>query len=224
MVDLKQIRYFMACVKTGSFSKAAELLFTTQPSVSKVIKAMEDEMNVLLFERYAKGISLTPDGKRIYSYAKKVMENLEKIETSGSARKAVQLSVSYNPSLWFADIFIDFFHEHEKEEICYQIYAAETQEILQRVQERTDDIGFIYVMKNQLPAFQYYITRNYLEFEPVLQTDVMMYGGKHFHKEKKDLERINLLEVRMIRSFMDEFSPENYWEMLDLSGWRIQCN
>jgi DNA-binding transcriptional LysR family regulator len=99
----------MACVQTGSFSKAAELLFTTQPSVSKIIKSMEDEMNVSLFERYAKGIILTPEGKRIYSYAKKVMENLEKIETNSITRKTVQLSVSYNPSLWFADIFIDFF-------------------------------------------------------------------------------------------------------------------
>lgn len=219
MIDLKQIRCFMACVQTGSFSKAAELLFTTQPSVSKIIKSMEDEMNVSLFERYAKGIILTPEGKRIYSYAKKVMENLEKIETNSITRKTVQLSVSYNPSLWFADIFIDFFHEHEKEEICYQIYAAGTREILQRVQERTDDIGFIHVMKNQLPAFQYYITRNYLEFEPVLQTDVMMYGGKYFYKEKeKNQERIKLSEVRLIRSFMDEFSPENYWEMLDEYG------
>lgn len=219
MIDLKQIRYFMACVQTGSFSKAAELLFTTQPSVSKIIKSMEDEMKVSLFERYAKGISLTPEGKRIYGYAKKVMENLEKIETSSISRKTVQLSVSYNPSLWFADVFIDFFHEHEKEEICYQIYSAETRKILQRVQERTDDIGFIYVMKNQLPAFQYYITRNYLEFEPILQTDVMVYGGEHFSREKQyGQERINLSDVRLIRNFMDEFSPDNYWEMLDEYG------
>lgn len=219
MIDLKQIRYFMACVQTGSFSKAAELLFTTQPSVSKIIKSMEDEMKVSLFERYAKGISLTPEGKRIYSYAKKVMENLEKIETSSMTRKAVQLSVSYNPSLWFADVFIDFFHEHEKDEICYQIHSAETKEILQRVQERADDIGFIYVMKNQLPAFQYYITRNYLEFEPILQTDVMVYGGEHFSREKRDgQERINLSEVRLIRNFMDEFSPDNYWEISDGYG------
>ena len=65
MVDLKQIQCFVACVQTGSFSKAAELLFTTQPSVSKIIKAMEEQMKVPLFERYAKGISLTSEGERI---------------------------------------------------------------------------------------------------------------------------------------------------------------
>ena len=42
MLNIKQIQYFAACAKTGSFSQAAELLFTTQSNVSKVIRSMED--------------------------------------------------------------------------------------------------------------------------------------------------------------------------------------
>lgn len=44
MLNIKQIQYFAACAKTGSFSQAAELLFTTQSNVSKVIRSMEDDM------------------------------------------------------------------------------------------------------------------------------------------------------------------------------------
>lgn len=216
MIDLKQIQYFLACVETGSFSKAAELLFTTQPSVSKIIKAMEDEMSVLLFERYSKGIGLTPEGEKIYGYAKNIMENIEKIEKSKLIKKMTHLSISYNPGLWFDDVFVDFFHEHEHEDICYQVYSAETREIIQRVKERTDDVGFMYVMKNQFPAFQYYLVRNYMCFEPLLQTDVVIYMGEDFHKEKKD--KFQLSEIRLIRRFMDEFSPENYREILDEQG------
>ena len=219
MVDLKQIQCFVACVQTGSFSKAAELLFTTQPSVSKIIKAMEEQMKVPLFERYAKGISLTPEGERIYHYAKKVLENLEKMENTEFTKRKEQLLISCNPSSWFADMFVEFFHGHEQEDICYQVYSAGTREIVRRVQERMDDIGFVYVMKNQLSAFQYYIGRNYLNFEPLLQTDAMIYRGKHLHSEKeKDTEGVNLSEIRLIQRFPNEFSPENYWEILDKEG------
>lgn len=80
MVDLKQIQYFIVCVEKESFSNAAEQLFTTQPNVSKAIKALEDEMGFRLFERHPRGISLTEDGKLLYQYAKNLDDNLQKIE------------------------------------------------------------------------------------------------------------------------------------------------
>lgn len=42
-MDTKEIQCFVACAQTGSFSKAAEALYTTQSSVSKIIKAMEEK-------------------------------------------------------------------------------------------------------------------------------------------------------------------------------------
>lgn len=80
MIDLKQIQYFIVCVEKESFSNAAEILFTTQPNVSKAIKALEEEMGFQLFERHARGIRLTVDGKLLYEYAKNIDENLQKIE------------------------------------------------------------------------------------------------------------------------------------------------
>ena len=59
MLDLKQLKYFIVCAETGSISEAAKLLYTTQPSVSKAIKALEEEMGIVLFERMPRGIALT---------------------------------------------------------------------------------------------------------------------------------------------------------------------
>ena len=59
MLDLKQLKYFIVCAETGSISEAARLLYTTQPSVSKVIKSLENDMGILLFERMPRGITLT---------------------------------------------------------------------------------------------------------------------------------------------------------------------
>ena len=49
-MDLKQLQYFVVCAQTGSFSDAAKVLYSTQPSVSKVVKALEDALGMQLFE------------------------------------------------------------------------------------------------------------------------------------------------------------------------------
>ena len=62
MLDLKQLKYFIVCAETGSISEAARLLYTTQPSVSKAIKALENDMGIVLFDRMPRGIVLTAQG------------------------------------------------------------------------------------------------------------------------------------------------------------------
>lgn len=219
MVDLKQIQYFVTCAQAGSFSRAAENLYTTQPSVSKVIKAMEEEMNIRLFERYAKGIGLTSDGERIYYYAKLVLDNIEKMQNPVQGTNKEQLLVSSSPNAWFSDRFLEFYHDHEQDNLHYQIYSADMHEIVKRVQDRTDDIGFVDVMKNQFAAFQYYISRNYLEFEPLLQTHVMLYQGKNEKSDSGSLKQeIKFSELRLIQHFPDEFSADHYREIQDQYG------
>ena len=49
MIDIKQLKYFITCADAGSFSEAASVLYTTQSSVSKVIREQEEEMQASLF-------------------------------------------------------------------------------------------------------------------------------------------------------------------------------
>lgn len=55
-MDLKQLQYLVTCAQAGSFSDAAKILYSTQSSVSKVIKALEDNLGMQLFERLPRGI------------------------------------------------------------------------------------------------------------------------------------------------------------------------
>ena len=79
-MELKQLQYFLICAQELSFSGAAQRLFTTQPNVSKVIKALEEELGQLLFERHAKGSSLTEAGENLYEYALNIQENIQQIQ------------------------------------------------------------------------------------------------------------------------------------------------
>ena len=58
-MDLKQLQYFVVSVDCGSFKRAAQLLYTTQPHVSKTVKALEDELGCPLFDRNVKGVRTT---------------------------------------------------------------------------------------------------------------------------------------------------------------------
>ena len=79
MIELKQLQYLVTCADLHSFSRAAEALYTTQPNVSKVIKSLEEELGLELFQRQNRGIQLTPKGKQIYEYACKVLEHIQQL-------------------------------------------------------------------------------------------------------------------------------------------------
>ena len=76
-MELRHLRYFVSVVQQGSFTKAAEKMFTAQPSLSQQIKDLEEEVGVLLFDRSAKKIRLTDEGEAFLPYAQNALENAQ---------------------------------------------------------------------------------------------------------------------------------------------------
>lgn len=72
-MDMNQVRYFLAIVKTKSFSEAAYELFISQSSISKQIKSLENELGVVLFERGSTERTLTPAGYTFLKYTKSIL-------------------------------------------------------------------------------------------------------------------------------------------------------
>ena len=72
-MDLSQIRYFLAIIETQGFTKAAERLFVSQPSLSAGIKKLEQELGVVLFERGGRRAVLTPAGKLFLEKARNII-------------------------------------------------------------------------------------------------------------------------------------------------------
>ena len=76
-MDLHQLTYFIAVVETGSFTRAAERAFVSQPSLSIGIKKLERELGVRLFERGGRRAVLTPAGSRFLERARAMLEQYE---------------------------------------------------------------------------------------------------------------------------------------------------
>lgn len=76
-MDISQIRYFLAIVETGGFTKAADSLLISQPSLSIGIKRLERELGVVLFERGGRRAILTPAGQYFLGTAMEILETYQ---------------------------------------------------------------------------------------------------------------------------------------------------
>ncbi|AKH19998.1 LysR family transcriptional regulator [Sedimenticola thiotaurini] len=81
-MDINALKAFLAVAESTSFSLAAEQLHLTQPAVSKRVAALEDELNVRLFDRISRKISLTEAGRQLLPRARKIIYDLEDISRS----------------------------------------------------------------------------------------------------------------------------------------------
>lgn len=101
MLQLAQLKYFTEIAKQKSINKAAESLYINQPSLSKSIKSLENELGMSLLVRSAKGINLTLFGEEFLDIAKKI---LDLVDSSYALAEKYNLQEKQNISL---DIYLD---------------------------------------------------------------------------------------------------------------------
>ena len=226
-MDLKQLQYFVVCAQTGSFSDAAKVLYSTQPSVSKVVKALEDALGMQLFERLPRGIRLTVQGQKVYQYASRITNEISVLENMASHGMTKWIRVSLNPSSWFANQFVDFYNETYEKNYHFQLTTAGVRSVMDRVRDYVDDIGFVYILSQQKENFLHEISRNKLQFVPMYETDVVFYPGKEtelYDSSKSKVELKDMDGVRFIQNYQDEFfdigsvHEESFqWKDIDIS-------
>ena len=79
-MDIQNIRAFLMVVETGSFSRAAERLFLTQPAISKRISTLESSLNCQLFDRLGKTVQLTQTGKALIPSYQRILAEINESE------------------------------------------------------------------------------------------------------------------------------------------------
>ena len=95
-MNIVYLKYAAAVAKAGSLSKAAEELAVAQPNLSRAIKELEKELDITIFDRKPKGIVLTPDGERLLNKGRRIIRDIEQLETEfkerGGEKAAFSLS------------------------------------------------------------------------------------------------------------------------------------
>ncbi|MCI8531491.1 MAG: LysR family transcriptional regulator, partial [Lachnospiraceae bacterium] len=162
MIETKQLQYLVVCADLQSFSKAADVLYTSQPNVSKIIRTLEEELGFSLFERQSRGIRLTKKGKQAYDYACRAIEQVNQLAAYAGMDEGEELSIACNPSSWMSACFTEFYRSHKDENVLFQIMTASTEDVIRRCGSGLSDVGFVHMMEPQMVSFQYKLERNHL--------------------------------------------------------------
>lgn len=155
MLEVKELQYFVVCADLSSFSRASEVLYTTQPNVSKVIRSLEEKFGFEVFERDNRGIKLTRRGRQAYEYAGKILEQERQLAQIYKIDDREEFSISSNPSSWVARCFTDYYIKYSDENVRYNIMEGSVNSVIERVGTGLDELGFIFFMDNQLQQIEY---------------------------------------------------------------------
>lgn len=212
MLEVKELQYFVVCADVKSFSKAARVLYTTQPNVSKVIKSLESKLGFAVFSRESKGIVLTNKGKRAYEYAVKILEQEKHLAEIYQLDDREELNISCNPSSWIAETFTSFYQEYGKKEVRYQIIEANLNHVLDRVSSGIDDLGFIFFMDSQREQLEYKLQRAQLEYCQLKKSQAVLYYGQNPVPQRGSDINDYMADKRLVQAYEDEFALNHYWE------------
>ncbi|WP_412176724.1 LysR family transcriptional regulator [Bacillus sp. T3] len=158
-MDIKQLQYFIEVAKVNSFTRAADRLFITQPTISKMIKNLETELGVTLFDRSRKQLVLTDVGKVIFEEAKLVdqaFHNLELNIDNLTGLKTGHIRIGL-PPIFNAEDFLKItgmFHE-EYPGITFQFEESGSKKIEEDIENNLLDVGVI-VLPTQNELFDHY--------------------------------------------------------------------
>ncbi|MEA4892145.1 MAG: LysR family transcriptional regulator [Peptococcaceae bacterium] len=145
-MTLQQLRYLVEIAKSSSISQAAQNLYVTQPSVSKAVKELENELNIVIFERINRGIQFTSDGMELLCYAKELLEKAENIESrflSNPSDKPFQFAISAQHYVFTAAAFIEFINQQSSPDYKLFMREGKTSEVIKDIFNQRSELGII---------------------------------------------------------------------------------
>src|SRR5580704_183290 len=154
LIDIDQLRTFIAIAETGSFTKAAEFVHKTQSAVSMQMKRLEERLDRPVFARDGRASKLTEDGERLLDYARRIVKlNVEalaafsKTELSGRVRMGVPDDYA---DRYLPEIMARFSRAYPGVELT--VICEPSVDLIERIDANDLDLAIITHTEGQRPA------------------------------------------------------------------------
>ncbi len=146
-MTLKQLKYVTAIAENGTLSGAAQELFISQPSLSKAVSELEEEMGIVIFDRSNRGVALSAQGKIFLGYARQVIEQAQLLEEKYKRAEVAkrEFSVSTQHYSFAVNAFVDVINEFGRDKYDFCLRETETYEIIDDVANMRSEIGIIFL-------------------------------------------------------------------------------
>ncbi|GKS88275.1 LysR substrate-binding domain-containing protein [Acidovorax sp. SUPP2539] len=149
MLDLRQLRYFIAVAETENIARAAERLHISQSPLSRQIKQLEDQLGVQLFERSKQRVHLTQEGHDLLGEARALMANALRVEAFGrrlGSGEVGRLAIGYVEGALHANVLGPALRRLRRASpsVALSLQGLGTTVQFERLRQRTLDLGFAY--------------------------------------------------------------------------------
>ena len=145
-MTLQQVRYLLEIAETGSISAAAKKLLLTQSDLSSLIRKIEQEFGITIFERTQKGVALTANGREFLKYARQMQNSYEKMAQIGRQQR-LQFIVVSSGLTSFNNAFYQLCSRYTKyPEYSFSYYKCTTDNSLQMVLNRQAQVAAVSVI------------------------------------------------------------------------------
>jgi len=146
-MEFHQLTYFLAAAQTQNFRQAAERCFVAQSALSRQIAALEDELEVTLFTRKKKRVTLTSAGQEFALHVRNAMEQLQEgqqllVELEAGQRGLIRLGCIESLATAFLPTLFASFHQrypHIRLKVC----VSHTDELVTQVEQGEVELGLI---------------------------------------------------------------------------------
>ncbi|WP_196605420.1 LysR family transcriptional regulator [Pectinatus haikarae] len=198
-MTLQQIRYIVEISKHNSISKAASALYVTQPSISKAIQEIENELNITILDRTNKGVLFTKDGMELLFYAKMLLEQTESIIYHFNKHKitdVTRVSISsqhYGFAIEGVAKLMDYFSERN-----YNITVREgkTTDVINDVYTDKSILGIVALTDLNKSFFDRYFISKSLTFTPLASITQHV-----FLRKEHPLSQLKSIELEQLKDY-----------------------
>ncbi len=192
--NLEQYKVFYYVTKCGGITAAAEALSVSQPAVSQAIKQLEEELQVTLFLRTAKGVRLTSEGELLFGYVESgyemILRGEEKLrEILDLEAGEIRIGASDMTLKYYLLPYLEKYHE-KYPKIKVTVYNSPTPETLQSMQNQKIDFGLV---SSPLPTKHGFKAKEVKEMR-----DIFVAGSKFRHLSSKVLQYKDLEALPII--------------------------
>lgn len=163
-MDIRALKYYVELVKTKNFTRASERCFVSQPTISKMIRNLEVELDQKLINKNGRHISLTHAGMILYERAEKILSEMDQLQSELSDLKSLQhghLTVGIPPMVGhlYADIIAQYHHLYPKIKLTIVEYGG--RKIEQAIINGEIDLGITMLPVTNETVFTSKLTMSY---------------------------------------------------------------
>lgn len=220
-MELRVLRYFQMVAREENITRVAQLLHVTQPTLSRQLLQLEDELGTKLFKRKNHSIFLTEDGMRLKKRCKDILELADQIDREFAGKQdggiSGKITIGSAETKSIADIakVMEKFQE-DNPLVQYEIYTANADDVKEKIENGTVDVG---VLSEPVDISKFnFIRMNKKERWGILTRNDSDLAGKEYI-EPKDLTGIPLIMVKreLVKNELGSWFGE-YFDGLDIAA------